>query len=891
MDVSRYDFECQKIFYQGLQIAKSLSHNTFEVEHIALAIVSKQLIPLDSPSISELKNELEKHLAQIPKIYGVYKVEFGYRLNAALDKVEASYPNQDISVSLLWDFLVKESSSLSKLKLKPLREPPPQTKPKKPAGKVVGKSRIKKKDEFEADAEFQAINASIKTREPIVKNQSEGTEIPKDLAKTLREFTIDLTELAEAQQIDPVIGRDGEIRRTIEILGRKKKNNPILIGEAGVGKSAIVEGLAQRIASRQVPEPLKGKHVLSLDLGSLLAGAKYRGEFEARLKKLILALEACQGDIILFIDEIHMLVGAGGQEGLQDAANMLKPALARGELNCIGATTLDEYRKHIEKDPALARRFQPVQIEQPDEEMSLSILRGLKSHYEIHHGVKIEDEALITAVELAGRYITDRTFPDKAIDLVDEAASKVRLEIDSIPSVLDDLRSMIERFEIEKQAIKPTKTNQKTLTALNVKLERAKQEHEQIHAIWTEHKDKLEQLRTMEKKQQELNVLYENARDRGDFEFAAKLQYMEIPNTEQSLNNIEDELNKMQKDNPFLRQHVGKHEIAEIVAIWRSIPLDQILSGSQNNLGPLEATLTDNIFGQTEAVKSVCKVIKRSKTGVNDPSRPIGTFLFIGPTGVGKTELAKALAASMFFSNKNFVRIDMSEYMEQHNISRMIGAPPGYVGFGESGELSEAVRRHSHCVVLLDEIEKAHSSVLDILLQIFEDGRLTDGEGRTIDFTNTIIIMTSNLQVFDFDPGLQGLKRQEEVRKRLRNHLKPELIGRIDEIIPFRDLGPSAIRKLLDKYVADLNKRLLNRNFRISLAGNFKDELVQQSSNHHLGARALRRQFQDYVVDMVSDRILNQPDKARGAWVLKRDEDRMLVWEEEYTPQKYLPPG
>jgi ATP-dependent Clp protease ATP-binding subunit ClpB len=686
MDVSRYEFSCQKALHQGLQYARSLGHQLLEVEHVALALLRADAITMKDRVGERLKKHIENHLARAPRIYGSIKIEFGRRLDAALDSVEKSAGKSAmINERQLWDALCKQSTVLQTFLAKMAQE-----------GSIS-----KEPDGFESLIKPK-VTAAEKSKNATKRPEATPSKISEKTDKDLRQFTIDLSEQAERGDLDPVIGRDSEVRRILEILGRKKKNNPLLIGEPGVGKSAIAEGVALRIAEGSVPESMRGKRVLTLDLGAMLAGAKYRGEFEDRMKNLLKALEALEGQVILFIDEIHMLVGAGNQEGGADAANLLKPALARGELQCLGATTLDEYRKHIEKDPALERRFQPLQVEEPSKPTAVAIMRGLKPRYEIHHGVQIDDEALTAAVELSIQYITTRRLPDKAIDLMDEAASRLRLQIDSMPAVLDELRAQIQQIEIERKAIGTGPQQKATLSILDVRLEKVKAEHQKVENIWRHHQSLLDQMKAAEKKRQELLTLYENTKAQGDFDFAARLQYDEMPKLDVELATIKQTLGDVQKQHSFLRQVVGAREIAEVVASWARVPVGRLLESDNQRLLEIERRIEQRVFGQSEALKKIARAVRRARVGVHDPNRPLGVFLFMGPTGVGKTETAKALAAELFTDEKKIIRIDMSEYMEQHNVARLIGAPPGYIGYGDGGELTEAVRQKPYAVVLFD---------------------------------------------------------------------------------------------------------------------------------------------------------------------------------------------
>ena len=867
MDVSRYEFACQKALHVGLQYAKGFSHQVMECEHVAMAILRSGEAPISQTKSDHLRRHLEKILGSAPRIFGAVKIEFGSRLDAALDWAESSALNKQVTLAILWDAISRQSTAIQNVLATESGEESgvdrgdSKSKPKKPRSST--EPEPKKKEE----------------------SQSKG-----EVSDKLLKYTIDLTGKAERGELDPIVGRDAEVRRVLEILGRKKKNNPILIGEPGVGKSAIAEAIALRISEGNVPESMRTKRLLSLDLGAILAGAKYRGEFEDRLKGLLKGIEEHNGQIILFIDEIHMIVGAGNPEGSADAANLLKPALARGDIHCLGATTLDEYRTHIEKDPALERRFQPLLVDEPTRDAALSILRGLKSRYEIYHGVRIDDEALVAAVDMSIRYLTSRKLPDKCIDLIDEAASRLRLQIDSMPAVLDQMRSQIAQIEIEKKAIAGDASAKSAMSVLSAKLSAAKTEYNQIEEVWAGHKLLLEQLRQAESKKQDLQALFESAKAKADFDLAARLQYSELPQSETYLTQIQNKLDAAQQKHPFLRQVVGAREIAEVVAIWSRIPVQKLLQDDARKLLAMEARLGARVFGQETALRAISKAVKRASVGVNDPRRPLGVFLFLGPTGVGKTETAKALAEELFDDESKMVRVDMSEYMEQHNVARLIGAPPGYVGYGEGGELTEAVRRNPYSVVLFDEIEKGHPRVLDILLQVFEDGRLTDGNGQTVDFRNALIVMTSNIAL-DLISKADGSYADGAVRKALSGSLRPEFVNRIDEVVVFRKLASKHLERVIDRMVDDLNGRLGERQFRVVIGESVKTRLLASGQDGAFGGRAIRRAFQFLVVDHVSDRILVAPQLATGTWIIDFDSHGTVKWTEEYIEGKYLPPA
>jgi len=681
---------------------------------------------------------------------------------------------------------------------------------------------------------------------------------PEDKVQALRRYGRDLVQLAREGRLDPVIGRDEEIRRVMQVLVRRTKNNPVLIGEAGVGKTAIVEGIALRIVQEDVPEMLKDKRLVTLEIGSLLAGAKYRGEFEDRLKAVIHEVTESDGRIILFIDELHTIVGAGAAEGAVDASNMLKPALARGELRAIGATTLNEYKKYIEKDAALERRFQPVFVREPSVEETISILRGIKDKYEIHHGIRITDAALIGAATLSHRYITDRFLPDKAIDLVDEAASRLRIEMDSRPEELDELERRILQMEVERQALKKENSRdcREKLRLLVEELDTLKLERDRIREHWRKEKDLLQRIRDHKARLDELRNEQQEAQRRNDFEKASQIQYGMIPELEQAVEKSRADLEELQQEMRILNEEITEEDVAEVVSRWTGIPVAKLMDSERERLARMEAILQRRVIGQDEAVDAISRVIRRSKAGLQDPDRPIGSFLFLGPTGVGKTELARSLSEFMFDTEKAMVRLDMSEYMEKHSVARLIGSPPGYVGHEEGGQLTERVKRRPYSLILLDEVEKAHPDVFNVLLQILDDGRLTDGKGKTVNFTNTVIIMTSNLG----SQLILGEKDHEKVRRDLKEllyqHFKPEFLNRIDEIITFRSLPPEVIRRIVTKEIGLLTRRLRDSRLELDLSDAALDRLAELGTDPDLGARPLRRVIQREVQDRLSSMIL-----------------------------------
>jgi ATP-dependent Clp protease ATP-binding subunit ClpB len=834
MDINKYTEKAQEAILSAQRLAEQMSHAQIDPEHVLTALVEQRdgIVPellrkmaIDPAKVARGAREL---LARIPQAYGGSQpgVSPRLRLIGDLAQAEAGRLKDDyISTEHLFVAIATETG-------------------RSPAARLLQEHGISH------DTLLQALT-TVRGSQRVASQNPEGTY------QALERYGRDLTELARRGKLDPVIGRDEEIRRVIQVLSRRTKNNPVLIGEPGVGKTAIVEGLAGRIVRGDVPEGLKNKRIVALDMGALVAGAKYRGEFEERLKAVLKEIADAQGQVVLFIDELHTVVGAGAAEGAMDASNMLKPMLARGELHTVGATTLDEYRKHIEKDAALERRFQTVMVDEPSVEDTISILRGLRERYEIHHGVTIKDASLVAAAVLSHRYITDRFLPDKAIDLVDEAASRLRMEIDSMPAELDELERRIMQFEIEREALrKETDTPSKErLGRLEKELADLKEERGRLSAHWQQEKDAIGRSRKLKEEQEALRQDIERAQRAGDYTRASELQYGRLPELERQVKAEEALLASLQRDHRMLKEEVDEEDIAEIVSKWTHIPVSRLMEGEVQKLIRMEARLHQRVIGQDEAITAVSNAIRRARAGLQDPNKPLGSFLFLGPTGVGKTELARALAEFLFDDEHAMIRIDMSEYQEKHTVSRMIGAPPGYVGYEEAGQLTEAVRRRPYAVVLLDEIEKAHAEVLNVLLQLLDDGRLTDGKGRTVDFKNTVVIMTSNLgSEYLTGDVTEGTRRQ--VQEALRLHFRPEFLNRVDEIILFHSLTREQLKQIVDIQISGLVKRLEERKIHMQLTDAAKERLVREGYDPTYGARPLKRTIQRRVLDPLAMRVL-----------------------------------
>jgi ATP-dependent Clp protease ATP-binding subunit ClpB len=842
MQPEKFTQKSQEALQTAQRLAHDYSHQEMDGEHLALALIgqTESLIPdllerIGVP-VARLKPDLEAELARRHKVQGASDAYAGADLRKALDAAQSEATKlKDDYVStehLLLGLIDGAGSSLKK---------------------IFAKHGLKRDTVLKALAELRG-------------NQRVTDENPEAKFQALDKYGRDLTALARQGKIDPVIGRDEEIRRVMQVLTRRTKNNPVLIGEPGVGKTAIAEGLARRIVSGDVPESLKNKRLVAMELSAMIAGAKYRGEFEDRLKAFLKEITASEGKIILFIDELHTIVGAGAAEGATDAANIMKPQLARGELRCIGATTLDEYRKHIEKDPALERRFQPVQVAEPTVEATIAILRGLKERYEVHHGVRIQDSALVAAATLSNRYITDRFLPDKAIDLVDEAASRIKMELDSKPTELDQLDRQILQLQIERTSLAKEKdaASKERLKLIDKETANLKDKSKALTAQWQNEKAAVNAVSVVQTQLEQAKIELEQVQRRGDLTKSAEIQYGKIPDLEKKLAAIEKQSTSHASRSTLLRQEVTDEDIAKVVAAWTHIPVSRMLEGERQKLVKMEERLAQRVVGQKEAIKAVSDAVRRARSGLQDPNRPIGSFIFLGPTGVGKTETARALAEFLFDDENAMIRIDMSEYMEKHTVSRLIGAPPGYVGYEEGGQLSEAVRRRPYSVVLFDEIEKAHHDVFNVLLQVLDDGRLTDGQGRTVDFKNTIVIMTSNLgspiiQEYFMDGRTDKSSHQameDKVMAELKKHFRPEFLNRVDDVIIFQSLDESELERIVDIQLEKLKKRLAQQQLTLDVDAAAKKLLASEGYDPQFGARPLKRAVQEHILNPLSMRLL-----------------------------------
>ncbi|ADD68474.1 ATP-dependent chaperone ClpB [Denitrovibrio acetiphilus DSM 12809] len=860
---NKMTIKAQEAVQSALELAEQHSHQQLMPEHLLLALMTQEegmvtpLLQKAGVNTNQLITDTEKLLGKYPKVEGNVQLYIGQEAKKALDyafEMIKKFGDEYVSTEHILLGVGENADSNLRSAL---------------------------------SANGYSLNTLLKAYESVKGSTRVTDQNPEDKMNALDKYTIDLTESARAGKLDPVIGRDEEIRRVIHVLSRRTKNNPVLIGEPGVGKTAIAEGLAQRIVNGDVPETLKGRTVAALDMGLLIAGTKFRGEFEDRLKALLNTIKERHGEIVLFIDEMHTLVGAGKTDGAMDAANLLKPALARGELHCIGATTLDEYKKYVEKDTALERRFQPVMVKEPSVEDTVSILRGLKERYEVHHGVRITDNAIVAAAHMANKYISDRFMPDKAIDLIDEATAKIRMEIDSLPTELDELERRITHLEIDKQALKKEKDNasKQRLEKLENELANLKEQAQSMRAAWQNEKDVIQNVRHIKEQIEQTKHEMASAERLGDLTKASELKYSKLVELESRLQGANSKLSELQKNKRILKEEVDEEDIATVISKWTGIPATRLLEEEADKLIRMEDYLHKRVVGQDNAIRVVSESVRRSRAGLNDPGKPIGSFIFLGPTGVGKTELAKSLAEFLFDSEDAIVRIDMSEYMEKHSVARLIGAPPGYVGYDEGGQLTEAVRRRPYSVILMDEIEKAHSDVFNVLLQLLDDGRLTDSKGRTVSFKNCVIIMTSNIasdMIHDaFAEDGDWEQKYSSIQKiaisQLSGYFRPEFLNRIDDIVVFHPLNETHITEIAEILMQVFAKRVLENNIELNWTKNVINEIVKAGFDAAYGARPMKRAIRRMVENFIAEKIIKGELKAGDKCLLDFDGNQMIL--------------